>query len=230
VYGSPRLNNKDDPVDELFFILLSQMTTGPSYERVFDRLKAAVTAWDSLLLYTVDALQELIADAGLSNQKAPRLLAIARQLSNDFGCVTLTPACTWPDVQIEHYLTNLPGVGTKTAKCVMMYSMGRRVLPADTHVRRVALRLGLIDPAVIRYSLHERLEATVAPGDRYAFHVNALAHGRAVCRALRPACHACVLSDVCPSAQLWATGGVTTLRPPEATPRPSARRPTSSRG
>lgn len=174
------------------------MTTGPSYERVFDRLKAAVPYWDSLLLYTVDRIQELIADAGLSNQKAPRLLAIAKRLKTDFGSVTLAPVAGWSDTKIERYLASLPGVGTKSAKCVMMYSMDRKVLPADTHVRRVAQRLGLIDVRASR-DLHESLEAVVAPADRYSFHVNALAHGRAVCRALRPACRECILSDTCPS-------------------------------
>src|SRR5437868_15366555 len=75
-YGSPRLNNKDDPLDELIFILLSQMTTGPSYERVFDRLKGKMGHWDRLLAVKLGGLKALIADAGLSNQKAPRLIAI----------------------------------------------------------------------------------------------------------------------------------------------------------
>src|SRR5262249_32295623 len=117
-YGSPRLNNKDDPLDELVFILLSQMTTGPSYERVFDRLKKALQTWDRLLSTDVSEVKALIADAGLSSQKAPRLVTIARRLQEDFGAVTLAPLIDQADDAAEQYLTSLPGVGVKTAKCV----------------------------------------------------------------------------------------------------------------
>jgi endonuclease III len=105
LYGSLRLNNKDDPLDELVFILLSQMTTGPSYERVFDRLKAQLGCWDQLLAVGVERLKRLIADAGLSNQKAPRLFAIASQLSKDFGEVSLAPLAELDDSSAEQYLT-----------------------------------------------------------------------------------------------------------------------------
>ncbi len=201
VYGSPRLNNKDDPLDELVFIILSQMTTGPSYERVFERLKAGVDGWDSLDLVPITQIQSLIADAGLANQKAPRLAAIAARLRADFGKVSLGPLRAMADGVAEDYLTSLPGVGTKTAKCVLMYSLGRKVLPIDTHVERISRRLGLIGEAVSLASRHPVLEAVVAPEDRYDFHVNALAHGRAVCSALRPKCVRCVLNDICPSRQ-----------------------------
>jgi endonuclease III len=198
-HGSPRLNNKDDPLDELFFILLSQMTTGPSYERVFDRLKTGLDGWDNLLETSTARLRSLIADAGLANQKAPRFIAIAKRLHRDFGAVTLSPLVSLSSRTIEAYLTSLPGVGTKTAKCVMMFSMSRRVLPVDTHVERVARRLGLLAPQGKRSRLHADLEAVVPPRLRYAFHVNAIAHGRSVCRARSPRCGACTLSALCRS-------------------------------
>lgn len=199
-YGSPRLNNKDDPLDELIFILLSQMTTGPSYERVFDRLKTTLGAWDRLLSVATDDIRTVIADAGLSNQKAPRLVVIARRLYEDFGAVTLLPLAALSDELVECYLTSLPGVGLKTAKCVMMYSLSRRVLPVDTHVQRVARRLGLLPPNIARQDLHQALEAVVRPDMRYAFHVNLVAHGREVCRAHAPLCSTCPVARSCPSA------------------------------
>ena len=197
-YGSPRLNNKDDPVDELLFIVLSQMTTSPSYERVFDRLKAWSDGWERLLTAPVEELKRVIGEAGLSSQKAPKLLAIARQLQEDFGSVTLAPLGERDDEAVEAYLTGLPGVGVKSAKCVMMYAMGRRVLPVDTHVARVARRLGL-STATAPARLHEELETVVRPDLRYDFHVNAVAHGRAVCQAKVPRCSVCVLASLCPS-------------------------------
>lgn len=202
LYGSPRLNNKDDPLDELVFIILSQMTTGPSYERVFEKLRAAVNGWHDLDRITEDQLRALIGDAGLSNQKAPRIAAIARRLRSDFGDVTLRPLAEMADVEAEAYLTSLPGVGVKTANCVLMYSLGREVLPIDTHVGRVARRLGLLPTGTSLGRQHGKLEAVVRPADRYHFHVNVLVHGRAVCTALRPRCICCVLADVCPAAEL----------------------------
>lgn len=199
-YGSPRLNNKDDPLDELFFILLSQMTTGPSYERVFSRLKAEVPVWQRLLSMELRELISLTAEAGLSNQKAPRILAIANRLSEDFGAVTLEPLRLMDDEACERYLGSLPGVGVKTAKCVMMYSLDRKVLPVDTHVGRLGSRLHLVPEGTPASRAAALIETATPPDIRYDFHVTGVAHGREVCRALRPRCAACVLADLCPSS------------------------------
>lgn len=197
-YGSPRHGNKGDPLDELVFIVLSQMTTAPSFGRVYDRLKAATGGWARVRRMPLRRLKSLIKDAGLSHQKAPRIKAILKKLEADFGRPSLGPLRRMDDAAAERYLTALPGVGVKTAKCVMMYSLGREVLPVDTHVWRVARRLGLVGGAVPYLRVHGALEVVVAPGDRYAFHVNALSHGRAVCTALRPKCRACPLRALCP--------------------------------
>jgi len=209
-YGSPRLGNKDQPLDELIFIVLSQMTTGPSYERVFERLKTQLPSWDELESFSVSRIATVIGDAGLVNQKAPRLLAIARRLKKDFGRVTLDDLHDMPDADCLAYLRSLPGVGIKTAKCVMMYSLGKSVLPVDTHTARLGLRLGLVDNALSRENLAAGLEESIAPGDRYAFHVNAVAHGRQVCRATHPRCGECPIRSMCP-ARLTFTGPVGAL-------------------
>jgi endonuclease III len=176
------------------------MTTSPSYERVFERLKKEVPQWSLLLRMDASDLSAIIADAGLSAQKAPRMLNIAEQLARAFGTVTLRPLETWSDAKAEAFLTSLPGVGTKTAKCVLMYALGRAVLPVDTHVRRVSRRLGLTTHVPISwYAI--ALEKIVPPDSRYQYHVNALAHGREICRALRPKCFECPLVDFCASSQ-----------------------------
>jgi endonuclease III len=198
-YGLPRLNNKDDPLDELIFIILSQMTTGPSYERVYEHLRGSIGNWDLLLRIDVRRLAKLIKDAGLSRTKAPRLKAIAKRLKMDFGEVSLSAIVGASNEKLEAYLTSLPGVGLKTAKCVMMYSLGRRVLPVDTHVARVACRLGLLSNGA-RASVHAELEHIVLPADRYAFHVGAITLGRTICRPKRPHCDQCILRRACPAA------------------------------
>ena len=142
-------------------------------------------------------LAKVISDAGLVNQKAPRFITIARKLKSDFGRVTLAPLTSCNDQEVEAYLTSLPGVGTKTAKCVMMYTMDRAVLPVDTHVARVATRLGLLDAATPPRNQHAALEAVIVRKDRYDFHVNGIAHGRALCRARSPKCDVCQLRSLC---------------------------------
>lgn len=207
-YGSPLLNNKQDPLDELVFIILSQMTTSPSYQRVFERLKAALPDWGLLTEVSVSKLKSLISDAGLSNQRAGRLKLIAGRLAHDFGEVSLTKLDSEDDETVKQYLMSLPGVGVKTAKCVMMYTMGRQVLPVDTHNARVAVRLGLVSDGSV-LAIDRDLSTVVPPGLRFDFHVNAVAHGRATCRALRPRCEDCVLSSLCPvgrSADRWVQG------------------------
>ncbi len=200
-YGTPRHGNPSDPLDDLVFVLLSQMTTGPSYERVFARLKRIPGDWTRVARMRETTLRALIKDAGLSRQKAPRLLAILRRLRREFGRPTLRPLTRLTDAAAEAYLTSLPGVGPKTAKCVLMYTLGRHALPVDTHLDRLAVRLGLVDPELPRARRHSELEATVAPRERYTLHVGALAHGRAVCRSLRPRCGGCVLADLCLSSR-----------------------------
>lgn len=149
-YGSPNHNNKQDPLDELVFIILSQMTTFPSFERVYSRLRQAAPQWDDVLVMSLRALKQIIKDAGLSNQKAPRLKAIFARLKEDFGSVTLDPLREMKTRDAEDYLVTLPGVQRKTAKCVLMYSLQRAVLPVDTHVLRVSRRLGLTMVSVCR--------------------------------------------------------------------------------
>jgi endonuclease III len=201
-YGSPQLGNKHDPLDELFFIILSQMTTGPSYERVFDRLKQKVGSWEDLLYVEVADLARWISDAGLSGQKAPRIKAIAHRLKQDFGAVDLQALPDWADNDALAYLVSLPGVGLKPAKCVMLFALNRSVLPVDTHVGRVASRLRLAPGTRISDTFALALERVVPKALRFSFHVNVLQHGRNICRARYPACCQCILRKLCPEGNL----------------------------
>ena len=196
-YGTPDLGNYDDPVDELFFILLSLRTTEPSYERVFVRFKEWASDWNTLLGKTVTQVADVIGDAGLGRQKAKHVIKIVNRLQAEFGRVTLKPIEARSDVDVLEFLTALPGVGVKTAKCVMLFSMGRQVLPVDAHVARVAKRIGLVDTSASGRHTHEVLEAVVPRGSRFDFHVNVVAHGRTVCRARNPKCGECPIKRTC---------------------------------
>ncbi len=205
LYGSPSHGNKADPLDELVFIILSQMTTHHSFNRVYERLKGSVGKWEKLSGIRTARLKSLIKDAGLSGQKAPRIKAIVKKVKKDFGVASLAKLKAMSDRDAEDYLKTLPGVGTKTAKCVLMYSLKRPVLPVDTHVWRVATRLGLVDGRLGQARGQHVLEEAVPPTDRYSFHVNAIMHGRAACLALYPRCGTCPLRRNCPSGRSATT-------------------------
>jgi endonuclease III len=195
-YGSPRHGNKTDPLDELVYIILSNRTPDRSFRSTFSRLKATYPSWRHVTNRRRGELQRILASGGLATLKTAQLLAIFNALRAAFGCPTLAPIRHLPDDEAEAFLTSLPGVGRKVAKCVLMYSLGRSVLPVDVHVHRVAGRLGM--PVKRRPDTSQDLiEANVPPRLRYSFHVNVVAHGRALCRPTRPLCGVCPVQRYC---------------------------------
>jgi endonuclease III len=199
-YGDLPLGNHRDPLDELIFIILTTMTQyGPV--DVFDRLKQVFPTWEGLTRPGGEAnLREVIAICGLVNQKAPQIVAIAQRLKEDYGRVTLDPLHDMSDAEAERYLLSLPRVGKKVARCVMMYSLGRDVLPVDAHVLRVGKRIGLFELSTSWPRAHERVHEVVPPEHRFALHVGLVSHGRTVCTYRNPKCSECVLmaAELCP--------------------------------
>jgi len=125
---------------------------------------------------------------------------ILEKIGEERGSLDLSFLGELPLSEAKSWLRELPGVGPKTAGCVLLFSLGRPALPVDTHVFRVAKRLGLIDSRVSAERAHELLEELVPPQDIYSFHLYLIEHGRRICKAQRPRCHLCVLHGLCPSA------------------------------
>mgnify|MGYP005851509993 CR=1 FL=1 len=199
LHGRPSFKPRKDPdlVAQLVRALLSQQTTSEACSIAFARLREGTQTWDEVLALGVPEVELRIRPAGLAPQKAPRLLAILDQLREERGAITLEHLRAMDDEAALRELLRLPGVGPKTACCVLMFGMGREVLPVDTHVHRIARRLGLIDDSVPEATAHRLLAAMVAPGDRFAFHVQLFEHGRAMCRSQRPRCEQCPLRRMC---------------------------------
>jgi endonuclease-3 len=173
------------------------MTTHHSFGRVFDRLKAVAPKWTDVLAMPKRRFMGIIRDAGLSHQKGPRILSILKSINTRFGTTSLEAISLLPDAEVEEYLTSFPGVGLKTARCVMMYSLDRKVLPVDTHVWRLAQRLGLVERELPYERVHDAIHEVVDPDDRFAFHVNAISHGRTQCLPSNPRCIGCPLLADC---------------------------------
>lgn len=195
-YGSPRHGNKADPLDELFYIILSTRTRGAVFQATFNALQTAYPFWDSITEAEVDRVAAILAPGGLGRLKASQIVAILDQLRAAFGRAALDPLEGMTDDEAEAFLTSLPGVAVKIAKCVMMYSLGRQVLPVDVHVHRVSARLGFRTKKRPDTS-QDWIEAAVPPELRYGYHVNAVAHGRAVCISRLPRCRVCCVSEQC---------------------------------
>jgi len=196
-YKSPRHNNKYNPLDELLFILLSLRTDVKIYEVVYKEFKRAYTKWLDVLKGDVESIAKIINRAGLAHQKASRLKSALSKIFEDFGEPSLRKISSYNDEEMFRYLLTLPGVGIKTAKCIMLYSFGRKVLPVDTHTYRISHRLGLIKNNPSDMKAHVLLEEIVPPDLRYSYHVNCVAHGRRVCTADRARCSICILYKFC---------------------------------
>lgn len=181
------------------FTILSQNTSDVNRDRAWARLRARYPTWEAVLRAPTARLAAAIATGGLANVKAPRIRAILREVARREGRLSLARLRRMGDGEVRGYLVSLPGIGPKTAACVLAFSLGRAALPVDTHVLRVARRLGLVDARASPERTQASLEALVPARARVEAHLNLIAHGRTTCRARRPACERCVLLDLCPS-------------------------------
>jgi endonuclease III len=172
--------------------------------RAFATLKRRFPSWEEVLDAPREEVANAIRSGGIADQKAARIQLILAEIEEREGRIDLTRLEGLDDRQVEEYLTTLPGVGPKTAACVLTFSMGRAAFPIDTHVHRVTARLGWIPPGASAERAHQLLGRRVPADIRYDLHVALVTHGRSVCKAQRPRCGPCVLRDLCayPAAAL----------------------------
>ncbi|HEV2106931.1 MAG TPA: hypothetical protein VGR16_01565 [Thermomicrobiales bacterium] len=199
LYGRRRWRSHGPPLDELVATILSQHTSDTNTARAFASLKAAFANWEAVRTAPVGAVANAIRSGGLADIKAPRIQNILGAVHAEREQMDLEHLRHMPLDDARQWLLRLHGVGPKTAACVLLFSLGKPALPVDTHVHRVARRVGLIGPNVTADAAHGELEAALG-ADRervYAFHMNAIAHGRLICKARTPACDRCGLADIC---------------------------------
>jgi endonuclease III len=194
-------HNKYNPLNELLFILCSVKTREKGYQSTYSSLKREFPSHSGIAEAPAEYIARPIASGGLSNQKARAIRTIMNILVERFGRPTLAPLRDWPDDECEAFLTSLPWVGKKVARCVMMYSLGRQVFPVDTHCWRISRRLGWIRPT--SKDAHptprdiDRLQNKIPPELRFSLHVNMISLGREICRAVNPRCAECPIFSLC---------------------------------
>lgn len=199
-YGAPDLGTPDPPLDSLVETVLSQHTSDVNSGRAFASLRRRFPRWELVECAPLAAVVEAIRSAGLANTKAPRIRAILAELRARHGRPTLASLRRMDDAAALDYLRSLPGVGPKTAACVLLFSLRRDVFPVDTHVHRLCRRLGFVPPSASAETTQTLMAGLVPRGRALDLHINLIRHGRRVCLALRPRCAACVLARQCPSA------------------------------
>ncbi|MGH7814649.1 MAG: endonuclease III domain-containing protein [Candidatus Binataceae bacterium] len=193
--------NRSNPLDELLFILCSTKTSESGYRETFRALRRRFPTNRQLAAASVTEIAGAITRGGLARKKARAIKAILRMTIARFGEPTLAPLHEMKDDECERYLIGLPGVGKKVARCVMMYSLGRKVFPVDVHCWRVAYRLGWIRPTrpngLASQTDHDRLQNRIPAALRYSLHVNFVSLGRGICTKGMPKCSVCPLTGIC---------------------------------
>ena len=229
VYGVPLMRPHRHPIAELVLTVLSQSTNDRNrdvaYLRLRERFGGSRFRWERVRDAPLAQVEEAIRPGGISKVKSARIQAILRAISErppsgvgaSEGGAPPSPAgapaglsLDWlPEVPVAEgrdYLVALPGVGRKTAACVLLFAYGLRDVPVDTHVSRVGMRLHLLRPGAPFVELHDQMLALTPPGQELELHVNLLRHGRRTCHARSPECEVCALARMCPSRGLFRGG------------------------
>lgn len=226
------------PLDELVLTVLSQSTNDRNRDVAFLRLRERFAKpgepidYEAVLSAPVSDVEEAIRPGGISKVKSARIQAILAAIADSAPAGDASPksgspsgtadrlSLEWmreaPLAQSRDYLCALPGVGRKTAACVLLFSYGLPDVPVDTHVSRVGTRLGLFRPGAPFEELHDQMLAITPPGEQLEFHVNLLRHGRRTCHARNPACDECALARMCPSRTLFTQPEGSSRRKPTA--------------
>ena len=203
LYGVPLMRPHGHPIAELVLTVLSQSTNDRNRDIAYMRLRERLPTWELVMAAPLAEIEEAIRPGGISKVKSARIQAILLAIATDPRDPGQVLSLDWlqyaPPSQGRDYLLSLPGVGRKTAACVLLFAYGLREVPVDTHVSRVGTRLGLLRAGAPFEELHDVMLALTPPGHELELHVNLLRHGRRTCHARSPDCGRCALARMCPS-------------------------------
>ncbi len=205
-YHTPEaeLGNKDDPLDEAVYIILSFQTDRQRFGSTWATLRAAYPTWDAVERAPLRELTRVLRAGGLQRQKALTIRRMLRAVRRIAGELSLDLLRSMSDGNAERVLTRLPGLSWKAARCVLLYSLERAVLPVDSNSFRILKRTGILPATAVyrRRSLHDALQAVTPPGRRRSLHVNLVVHGQRTCLTQSPRCTECRLVRACPRVGL----------------------------
>ncbi len=198
LYGELPFSSKD-PMSQLVDIILSHRTYDEQTAAAYDNLLKRFGSWEAVRDAPTSEVQAQIANVNWPEAKAPRLQALMRRITEERGELNLDFLRDLPVEEGAAWLSRLEGVGPKTTACVLLFSCQKPILPVDTHVWRISIRLGLIGKKVTADAAHDLLQALLPNDARtiYNFHKALLRHGQRICVYDRPRCSKCILTDLC---------------------------------
>jgi endonuclease-3 len=187
--------------------VLSQNTSDANSGRAFEGLKQRFPTWEEVADAPVEELADAIRAGGIAEVKSRRIKQILHEIEAREGSIDLSRLRKMMDDEVTDYLLSLPGVGAKTAACVLVFSMGRDAFPIDTHVHRVIRRLGWIEDETSADQAHRVIGPRIPPEIRYDLHMAFIRHGREICKPRNPRCSVCVLFDLCDAGPVLVASG-----------------------
>lgn len=196
-YGTPEARPTGDLLGGLVGTILSQHTSAANSRRAYANLRRRFPQWEAVARASEAAIAEAIAVGGLARIKSKWIRQLAANLSGAPGRTWLGDLERMPVEEAMAQLRALPGVGLKTAACVLLFDLGKPIFPVDTHVHRIARRMGWAPPEASAEATFAVLDPLVPPGIKHSLHVNLVRHGREVCLARRPRCAICPLEGSC---------------------------------
>ncbi len=200
-YGRKIDTRSRDVLDELVFTILSQQNSSVSTRSVFAELKGRFPTWADVDAAETADVEAAIRRGGLARMKALRIKEIVAAIRAERGSFDMSFLEGVPADEALDYLTRFKGVGPKTARCTLLFALGKAVFPMDVHIFRILQRVGLLDPKWSDERAHRAIAALVPTRKHYGAHMNLIAHGRKICRPTAPRCDECCIVDYCPFGQ-----------------------------
>ncbi|MCW4053510.1 MAG: endonuclease III, partial [Candidatus Bathyarchaeota archaeon] len=194
---------KFDPFETLIVTIISQNTSDRNTARAFERLSKQFEIKPEVLANAEsNNIQEALKTAGLYRNKAKTIKQVSKIILEKFHG-SMQPTLSLPLEEARKVFIQMPGVGPKTADVVLLFSTWQPTIPVDTHVNRVAKRLGFAPANGDYEAVRASLQSLYEESDYLAVHVLLIAHGRRYCKARRPLCEQCPINMHCPSRGLW---------------------------
>ncbi len=209
VYGVPKPERGLDPLDVLIETILSQSTTNANSSRAFENLKQRFPTWEAARRARVTSIEAAIRSGGLGKQKSVRIKKLLNEIHKRRGSLDLSLLTTSPLEDAKQFLASFKGVGPKTVACTLLFACHRALFPIDTHIFRIARRLGLIPEKCSDEQAHSSMSEMIPRTRYYEVHINMIRHGRKVCRPRDPLCEQCCLVDYCEYYQRLSVGNGT---------------------
>lgn len=195
--GVPKWDGTEDVLECLILTILSQNTTDVSRDKGYAQLRKKYPTWEQVLRARNKSIEEQIRIVGLGKQKADTIKNFLTWLNKEYGELSLEFIHKMDTEEAMELLCQHKGIGIKTASVTLSFACGRDVFPVDTHIHRIAKRLGLIQPTCSAEKAHHELPLIIPDGKSYPFHMNLIYFGRQICNARKPLCDQCPLTDYC---------------------------------